>query len=158
MPEPFLPRKDSLGYQVNHLARLLAHALRDRIEPLGVAPGQFAQLLALYETDGLTQAALCERVQVEQPTMANTLARMERDDLITRVPDPLDRRRSLVWLTQRARDVEPALVAAAREVNTRATQGLTNHQVAALMSTIAAAIANLNTDNASAPPRQEDQS
>ncbi|MGB7448635.1 MAG: MarR family winged helix-turn-helix transcriptional regulator [Ornithinimicrobium sp.] len=157
MPEPFLAREDSLGYQVNHVSRLLAHALRERIEPLGVVPGQFAQLLALYETDGLTQGQLCERVEVEQPTMANTLARMERDDLITRVPDPLDRRRSLVRLTPRARDVQTALVAAAREVNTRATQGLTDDEVAALMSSIAAVIANLNTDSTSAPPPQEHQ-
>jgi DNA-binding MarR family transcriptional regulator len=160
VPEPSLPREDSLGYQVNHLSRLLAHALRERIEPLGVVPGQFAQLLALYETDGLTQAQLCERVEVEQPTMANTLARMERDNLITRVPDPLDRRRSLVRLTPRARDVEPALVAAAREVNTVATRGLTDHDIATLMSTIAAVIANLNSGHSGArtQPSQEHES
>jgi DNA-directed RNA polymerase specialized sigma24 family protein len=74
-PRPLLARQDSLGYQVNHLARLLEHRLRDRIAPLGVLPGQFAQMLTLYEADGLTQAELCDRVQVEQPTMANTLAR-----------------------------------------------------------------------------------
>lgn len=54
---------------------MLAHALRERIEPLGVVPGQFAQLLALYEQDGLTQAELCARVQIEQFTMANPLPR-----------------------------------------------------------------------------------
>lgn len=159
MPEPSLPREDSLGYQVNHLSRLLAHALRERIEPLGVVPGQFAQLLALYEADGLTQAQLCERVEIEQPTMANTLARMERDDLITRVPDPSDRRRSLVRLTPRAREVQPALVAAAREVNALAMRGLSEHEAAALMTTIAVVIANLDTDSTSAttPPPQEHQ-
>jgi hypothetical protein len=40
-------RHSSLGDQVNHLARLLAHALGARIAPLGVVPGQVAQLLAL---------------------------------------------------------------------------------------------------------------
>ncbi|MFD1532387.1 winged helix DNA-binding protein [Pseudonocardia aurantiaca] len=34
--------------------------------------------------------------------MASTLARMERDGLVERVPDPHDRRRSLVHLTPRA--------------------------------------------------------
>lgn len=82
MADPALPTRVSLGYQVNHLARMLAQALRERIAPLGVVPGQFAQLLVLHEQDGLTQAQLCERVRIEQPTMANTLARMERDGLI----------------------------------------------------------------------------
>lgn len=73
-----LPRRESLGYQVNHLARLLAQALAAQIAPFGVVPGQFAQLLALFEQDGMTQRELCDRVRIEQPTMANTLQRMQR--------------------------------------------------------------------------------
>jgi DNA-binding MarR family transcriptional regulator len=136
-------RAASLGYQVNHLARLMALALRDRIAAHGVTPGQFAQLLALYEEDGLTQAELCTRVGIEQPTMASTLARMERDGLVERVPDPHDRRRSLVHLTPRARAFEDELVAAAQEVNDEATTGLTPAEAAALLATTARVIANL---------------
>ncbi len=152
-----LPRHTSLGYQVNHLSRLMAHALRDRIEALGVVPGQFAQLLALYETDGLTQAELCARVQIEQPTMANTLARMERDNLITRVPDPADRRRSRVLLTPRARALEDDLVAAAGAVNATATRGLDDHAAQAFMTTMASIIANLEAEKTDLerPPRQD---
>lgn len=153
MSDAALPRRISLGYQVNHLARLLAKALRDRIAPLGVVPGRFAQLLALYEQDGLTQAELCERVQIEQPTMANTLARMQRDGLIERVPDPADRRRSLVLLTERARQLEDDLVAAARAVNATATEGLDEGEVTAFMATLAALIDNLTaaSDRAAVP-------
>ncbi|HEY8111643.1 MAG TPA: helix-turn-helix domain-containing protein [Actinomycetes bacterium] len=46
-----------------------------RIAPHGVVPGQFAQLLALYEEDDLTQRELCDRIRIEQATMANTLQR-----------------------------------------------------------------------------------
>lgn len=143
MTDTALPRRLSLGYQVNHAARLLAIALRDGIAPLGVVPGQFAQLLALYEHDGLTQAELCERVQIEQPTMANTLARMERDGLVERVPDPDDRRRSLVLLTDHARAIEADLVAAARNSNAAATRGLDDTQFAALMTALSTVIDNL---------------
>lgn len=143
VPRRPLARGTSLGYQVNHLARLLAHALRERMEPVGVTPGQFAQLLALYESDGLTQAELCTRVRIEQPTMAGTLARMERDGLIERVPDPGDRRRSLVLLTPRARELEDALVCAARAVNAVATRGLDEQAVATFMTTLSALIDNL---------------
>jgi DNA-binding MarR family transcriptional regulator len=143
-----LPPETSLGYLVNQLARLLAQALRERIEPHGVVPGQFAQLLALYESDGLTQAELCARVRVEQPTMANTLARMERDGLITRTPDPADQRRSLVRLTAHARRLEPYLVAAALAVNTQATRGFTDDQIATFEAALRAAIANFETGKA----------
>jgi DNA-binding MarR family transcriptional regulator len=147
-PAALLPTS-SLGYQVNYLARLMENALRDQISPLGVVPGQFAQLLSLYQEDGLTQAQLCERVRIEQPTMAKTLARMERDGLIDRQPDPDDGRRSLVTLTNRARDIEDDLMAAARRVNAAATGGLTKSQIATFMQTMDAIIGNL--DGAATP-------
>lgn len=125
----------------------MAQALKERIEALGVVPGQFAQLLALYEQDGLTQAELCERVRIEQPTMASTLNRMERDGLIRRVPDPADRRRARVMLTTQARRLEGDLVSAARGVNSAATRGLSDGEVAALMRTIAQVIDNLEADH-----------
>lgn len=138
-----LMREDSLGYQINHLARLLAAALRARIEPVGVAPGQFAQLLALFEDDALTQSELCDRVQIDQSTMAHTLKRMERDGLVDRRPDQIDRRRAVITLTPRSRRLQPALIAAANEVNTLATHGLTEGDVETYMRITATLIANL---------------
>lgn len=145
-----LPPDRSLGYQVNHLARLLERALRERIAEFGVVPGQFAQLLALYDTDRLTQSQLCMRVQIEQPTMAKTLARMERDGLINRTPDPGDRRSSLVTLTPHARDLEPALVGAAGSVNAQATAGLAKAEITQFMQIVATLIANLESANVDA--------
>lgn len=91
-----MKRTDSLGYIINQVARQFARVLQEQIAPLGVVPGQFAQLLALYEEDGVTQQDLCKKVQVEQPTMASTLARMERDGLIARRPHPTDGRKQLL--------------------------------------------------------------
>lgn len=138
-----LNRRASLGYQVNYLARLLEQALRERIEVLGVVPGQFAQLLVLYEQEGLTQRELCQRVGIEQPTMANTLQRMERDGLIERVPDPADGRRARVMLTEQARQKENDLNAAAYEVNAIATNRLDESEITTFMHTVARIIENL---------------
>ncbi|HZK50082.1 MAG TPA: MarR family winged helix-turn-helix transcriptional regulator [Actinomycetota bacterium] len=138
-----LPRQSSLGYQVNHLARLMAQALRERIAPFGVVPGQFAQLLALYEQDGLSQRELCERVRIEQPTMANTLQRMERDGLIRRLPDPVDGRRAAVMLTGRARDLEDDLVGAARGINSQAARNIGDDELANFIDTLSRIIDNL---------------
>ena len=143
-PTPFGPdRQASLGYQVNRLARLLAGSLRARIEPHGVVPGQFAQLLALYDEDGITQNELCERVQVDQSTMAHTLKRMERDGLIERAPDPADRRRAIITLTPRAQSLRPVLTTAAAEVNAVATRGFGAADADAVMSLVARLIDNL---------------
>jgi DNA-binding MarR family transcriptional regulator len=137
-------REESLGYLVNHLARQLARALHERIAPLGVVPGQFAQLLALYEHDGITQQDLCEIVGIEQPTMANTLGRMERDGLVERRPHPSDGRKQLIHLTDKARALEGPLTEAAESVNTLATAGLSETERSTLMGLIATVQANLD--------------
>ncbi|MGW6728337.1 MarR family winged helix-turn-helix transcriptional regulator [Nocardia sp. NPDC055029] len=121
-----MERGASLGYVVNHLARLMEQALRDRIASHGVVPGQFAQLLALYEEEGVTQQQLCAKVRIDQSTMAHTLKRMERDGLIVRTADPADGRRALIHLTDRARRLRPELTVAAREVNALATAGFSD--------------------------------
>lgn len=140
-------RRRSLGYQVNHLARLMAQALQTRIEPYGVVPGQFAQLLALYEQDGLTQNELCAQVQIDQSTMAHTLKRMERDGLIDRVTDPADRRRAIITLTPRANSLRAGLLEAARAVNAAATRELDADEVDACVSLVTRMIANLESSS-----------
>lgn len=141
-----MQRQSSLGYQVNHLARLLARALQERIAPHGVVPGQFAQLLALYERDGRSQQELCEEVKIDQSTMAHTLRRMERDGLVHRTTAPADRRRSVITLTPRARALEPDLVQAARAVNAHATRGFTDEEVALVLALLARLIHNLENE------------
>jgi DNA-binding MarR family transcriptional regulator len=142
-------KEQSLGYQVNLLARLLERALRDRIAAHGVVPGQFPALLSLFEEDGLTQAQLAALVQIEQPTIAKTLQRMERDGLIERTPDPDDGRRVRVFLTSRARALERDLKLAAREINERAVIGLTPARQELLAEMIKVVIANLSGSDSS---------
>lgn len=143
MSKAHLNRQESVGYLVNHLARLLARALRQTIAPHGVEPGQFPVLLSLWEQDGLTQAELHRLTDVEQATMANTLQRMERDGLIRRRPHSLDRRQAEVRLTPKARGLEPLLVRSAREVNDATLQGFSNAERTALITSLRQAIGNL---------------
>ncbi|MFF0488298.1 MarR family winged helix-turn-helix transcriptional regulator [Nocardia sp. NPDC004068] len=144
--ETRLDREGSLGYLVNHLARLMEQALRQRISGYGVVPGQFAQLLALYEQEGVTQNELCEKVRIDQSTMAHTLKRMERDGLIRRTADPRDGRRALIYLTDAARSLRAPLSEAAREVNELAAGGFSNEQGTDFIRLIRQAIGNLEAD------------
>ena len=140
-------RHESPGYAVNYLARLFARALVRRIGPHGVNTGQFPVLLMLWERDGVTQTELVAQLAVEQPTMAGTLKRMERDGLIRRVPDPDDRRQSRIQLTRRGRALQDALTTAARETNGVALAGLSAADTAQLMKLVKRMITNLEGDN-----------
>ena len=134
-------RNQSAGYLINHLARIFAQALAREIKPLGLAPGQFMVLLELWREDGLTQRDLVARLDVEQATLANTLARMERDGLVTRTPHPTDGRAQSIRLTARARRLEAPATASASKINDRLLRDLSEsdrqHFLTAMRTVIA---------------------
>jgi DNA-binding MarR family transcriptional regulator len=136
-------RIDSLGYQLGLLNRLYDRCLQDALKEFGVAPGQFAPLVMLFEEDGLTQAELCRRINVEQPTMANTLERMERDGLVKRKADSDDRRRAHVFLTARAKDIQTQVMEAARAVSNRTVTRLSASEQDDMFRLVARMVENL---------------
>ena len=80
------------------------------MKPLGVAAGQVPILGWLNNNPATTQSTLARLIQIEQPTMAATLSRMERDGLIERRPDVADGRSSLISLTPLAVAKAPAVL------------------------------------------------
>jgi len=106
-------RTDSATYLASQLAKGFSRSLQQRAAGLGFSPGQFPILVELWAEDGLTQKQLLERVDIEQATMANTLSRMERDGLVTRVPHPSDKRAQLVHLTEKGKAMQAGAIEAA---------------------------------------------
>lgn len=114
----------SAGVMASEMARLYSAELQRRLAPLGLSAAQFLVLSELANESVLTQRALAEKLGVEQATMANTLARMERDHLVLRKPHPDDRRAQLISLTDAAREIQDAAVSAAVKVNQSVLDGL----------------------------------
>ena len=133
--------EDSLGYLINRTARAFANRLAADLRPFDVGIGQWAVLLHLWGNDGMTQAQLARRVAIEQPTMVRTIDRMERDGLVTRTPDPSDRRAMRITLTERGWKLRDDLVPLAAKVNMAATEGLTDEEVTTLRRLLAKLLA-----------------
>ena len=149
MAQATFDRNESAGFLVNHLARIFERALAEGIRPLGLAPGQFMVLLELWREEGQTQRQLVGRLDVEQATMANTLARMERDGLVVRRPHPRDGRAQSIHLTPRARALEAPATEVASAVNRRMLRRLSGPSRGALLATMRAIIADARPESAS---------
>jgi len=126
MPNPpdAPPDELSIGYLMHWGARLLRRLADRRLKPFGMSWSHLPVINALAANEALSQKALAEIVAVEQPTMVATLARMERDGLIGRRPDPKDGRSVLFFLTPATRKKLPAIRRAVIEVNEDALDGL----------------------------------
>lgn len=114
----------SLGEAVNRAARLLRRLADQRLAPFGLSAGYLPVLTVLMREDLASQKALTERAGIGQPTMAATLARMERDGIIERQPDTGDKRSVLFKLTAAARLRAPDVEAAVRDLNADAIADL----------------------------------
>ncbi|CZT33725.1 MarR family winged helix-turn-helix transcriptional regulator [Rhizobium sp. 9140] len=135
-------RMESATYLASLLARGFSRQLQERGRKLGFAPGQFPVLAELWNEDGLTQRQLIDRLDAEQATIANTLARMERDGLITRRPHPTDRRTRQVFLTDRGRGLRDEAMTAARAADDALFVGFRRFERALMLEYMRMAIAN----------------
>lgn len=141
-------RETSAGYLANHMARVFALALDVELHPLGLRLGAFPALLLLWEGDGLTQRDLVQALDIEQPTMAATLTRMERDGLIHRSRDEADGRAQRIRLTARGRALEAPAKAAAQRINDIAMRGFAEAEWAAFLQAMRRVIANFEMASA----------
>jgi MarR family transcriptional regulator, transcriptional regulator for hemolysin len=144
------------GHYFSRIARGLARIGDIRLRDLGFATAQLPVLTALKDGSRMSQSDLARWAKVEQPTMAQMLARMERDGIIRREPDPTDRRSSLISLTKQARSRLPAGRAILRQGNVEMTKGLSAREVVTLVSLLRRVLANVEAmESASQPVRHQ---
>ncbi|WP_242012354.1 MarR family winged helix-turn-helix transcriptional regulator [Pseudodesulfovibrio cashew] len=87
-------------------------------------PGYLAVLFRLWEKDGITQKELVRGLDIEQATLSNTLNRMERDGLVTRTRDKLDRRNLHIRLTEDAHRLQSPVRTALDDLGNTVNEGL----------------------------------
>jgi MarR family transcriptional regulator, transcriptional regulator for hemolysin len=94
--------ESSVSYWVQRASRSVQKRLDAGLRPFGFAMSQMPVLRALAGGQSRSQKDLAELARVEQPTMAEMLARMQRDGVVSRTPNPADRRGVLFSLTRRS--------------------------------------------------------
>ena len=142
------------GHLISLAARGFARLSEARLKPLGFGVGHLPVLVALQDGRVSTQRDLARFARIEQPPMAQMLARMERDALIQRTPDPADGRSSRIALTEFAQARMPDAIAALLRGNREALSGFTDEEAGQLVTLLHRLIRNLDqVASAEASPR-----
>jgi MarR family transcriptional regulator, transcriptional regulator for hemolysin len=129
------------GHLISLAARQFTRLSEARLKPLGFGVGHLPVLVALQAG---SQRDLARFARIEQPSMAQLLARMERDGLITRTPDPADGRSSQIALTEAAQGRLPEACAVVRQGNREALSGFTDAEAEQLTNLLTRVIASLD--------------
>jgi len=136
----------SMGYLMHWGARLLRRLADRRLKALGLSSGYLPIIGTLAASQPLSQKALAAAVSIEQPTMAATLARMERDGVVERQSDPHDGRSYLFSLTPATKRKMPAVRRIIEQVNEEALAGLAEGERAKFRRQLVAAIRGMERE------------
>ena len=132
------------GHLISLAARGFARLSESRLKPLGFGVGHLPVLVALRDGRASTQRDLARFARIEQPPMAQMLARMARDGLIERAPDPADGRSSRVTLTEAAEARLPDAIAVLLRGNQEVLRDFTDDEATLLVALLTRLIASLD--------------
>lgn len=88
------------------VARKLREIQRLTVSEVDLTPPQFQTLRFLWEKDGQPFKDLADSNGCKRPTMTGIVDTLEKNGLVTRQPNPADRRSLLVTLTEKGKDLE----------------------------------------------------
>jgi DNA-binding MarR family transcriptional regulator len=104
-----------LGYQLKHAFFALEELHDKHLAATGVNARELSVLLLLDGREPESQQQAAERLGVDRTTMVALLDSLEGKGLVVRQPDPGDRRRNVVALTDEGREVLRVATAASDE-------------------------------------------
>jgi len=114
VPEQEPPLKDHLAYLLAQASREINRQLESRLSDEGVPLDQWRILKVLSDLNGHSMGDLADAVLLNHPTLTKIIDRMVSDALVYRVPDSIDRRRVLIFISDRGRLLNSRLEALVR--------------------------------------------
>ena len=98
--EPDLDVHRRLGYLLKHAAMILEGLNEQALAPFDIGSRELALLLTIARLESPSQHEAAEALRIDRTTMVAYVDLLEGKGLVARRPDPRDRRRNVVELTE----------------------------------------------------------
>ncbi len=124
--EPPVPDRAprSVGFLISQLGFFSSKGFVEALAPAGIDPRQFLLMRFVATSEGQSQQALAERLDVPPSRMVALVDRLEDVGFIERRPDPEDRRVRGLHLTRKGRGVLERASKIAIDYETRLCAGI----------------------------------
>ncbi|MBT3233519.1 MAG: winged helix-turn-helix transcriptional regulator [Calditrichaeota bacterium] len=122
------PLNQSLGYLINGLARMMRTALETSLKPIGLSPTAWNVLMAIAESDGLSQTDIGRRTFLDGATVTRAIDFLEAKGCIERHRADKDRRVQFVVMTDAGRKLAVETAGLANTVNDSSTGNLSSSE------------------------------
>jgi len=115
------------------ILKLIARSLHKMgeadLKSIGLSMAALPVLIAIKNNTESTQAKIARLLGIEQPSVAQMLARLERDGLIERTSCPANKRKSLIELTSSAKTLLESSKTVFNQGNNKAMQGFSENEI-----------------------------
>lgn len=133
-----LSRLDHLmGLKTSLVDARLRRAFHQGMRELNLRPVDFTILLLLSANDGVSQKALCRRLDISPPGLAVILDRLQARQLLVRARSPIDRREHRLSLTDEGRVLAEEAYERSHHIEHDILQALTADEQAQLSALLA---------------------
>jgi len=128
----------TLGFLLRDTSRLMRRRFLRRVRDagLGLNRSEAAALAEIARTQGVNQATLAARLDIEPITLVRLIDRLQERGLAERRAQAGDRRMRTLWLTDAAWPVVARFMAIRREVREEALADLSPDAAAALLAAL----------------------
>ncbi|MHA2021103.1 MAG: MarR family winged helix-turn-helix transcriptional regulator [Candidatus Thorarchaeota archaeon] len=114
--------------KIHHLSgRIFSKKLKDH--GIEISPGQGRILFALWQEDSIPIRELTKRTQLGKSTLTDMLDRMDSEGLVERKASDVDKRRTLVHLTEKTKKLHQKYLAVSKEMTEIFYHGFTNEDI-----------------------------
>ena len=134
--EPRLPLWSRPGYLIRRLHQIHCALFLEECRESGLTPVQYGLLTALTFRGALDQGSLAEELGLDRTTAAEVLSRLQKRGLVTRRPNPRDRRARLARITRRGRALTAAMFSGMQRAQDRLCAPLKQKERDVFMATL----------------------
>jgi MarR family transcriptional regulator for hemolysin len=127
-------------------AKLVSRAFENELATEGGSLPTWLVLVSLKSREWSTQGEIAGAIGIEGATLTHHLNRMVEDGLVTRTPDPENRRAQRVELTEAGNEAFLRMRGAAMRFHKRLRQGISDEEVTALRGLMEKLQANVAGD------------
>ena len=139
-------KKESFGFLVADVSRLLRNAFQNRLGAGGLTFLQARALIYISRHEGVRQNQLAELIEIQPITLVNIIDQLEARRLVKRATDPRDRRAKQLFLTPTAQPVLDTIETVIDSIRIDAMIGLDYEEALQAVSALQRIRANLSAD------------
>jgi len=122
---------ENIIYRIGETTRLVHKGVTAIFSERGfdVTVEQFGVLALLWYKEGVKQQDIADGLRRNKTTIARIIENMINSNLIVKVPDQLDKRNKLIYLTQKGKALQKEMVESAGLVYNRALDNISSKDI-----------------------------